>query len=182
MSMSVTERKYREVAVPELAKRFNYANPMQIPRLEKVVINMGCGEAARDSKLMESLVHNLATIAGQKPVVTKARKSVAAFKIREGMNNGVRVTLRRKRMYAFLDRLLIAAIPRIRDFRGVPTRSFDGRGNYALGLQEQLVFPEVHYSEVQKVQGMDIVIVTTAKTDSEARELLRLIGMPFRAN
>lgn len=180
MAISEIQRRYQEQAVPELTKLFGYRNPMQVPRLVKVVINMGCGEAARDSKMLESLQANLATIAGQKPVITKARKSVAAFKLRAGMNSGLKVTLRRKRMYSFLDRLLLVGIPRIRDFRGLPVRSFDGRGNYALGLSEQMVFPEIHYNEIQKTQGMDIIIVTTAKTDDEARELLRLIGMPFR--
>lgn len=180
MYNSEIERRYREQAIPELMKTFGYTSPMQVPRLEKVVLNMGCGEAARDSKVMESLMANMATIAGQKPVITRAHKSVAAFKVRVGMNIGIKVTLRRHRMYAFLDRLLIAAIPRIRDFRGLPVRSFDGHGNYALGIQEQLVFPEIHYNEVQKTQGMNIVIVTTARTDDEARQLLRLIGMPFR--
>jgi large subunit ribosomal protein L5 len=182
MGRSVIEQRYREQAIPGMIKAFGYTNPMQVPRITKIVLNMGCGEVARDSKILESLQGNMGKIAGQKPVITKARKSVAAFKVRVGMNMGIKVTLRRSRMYSFLDRLLLVSIPRIRDFRGVPTRSFDGHGNYAMGLQEQLVFPEINYNEVQKTQGMDIIIATTAKSDDEARELLRLVGMPFRTN
>jgi large subunit ribosomal protein L5 len=177
---SRVEVLYRERVVPELMKEFGYKNRMQVPRLEKVVVNMGVGEASRDQKLLDALRENLARIAGQRPIITKARKSIANFKLREGMSVGCKVTLRRTRMYDFLDRLMTVAIPRIRDFRGLSPRSFDGHGNFAMGLQEQLVFPEVSYDSVPQVQGMDIVIVTTARTDEEAAALLRRLGMPFR--
>jgi large subunit ribosomal protein L5 len=166
---------------PALMQRFNYDNPMQVPRLVKVVVNMGVGDAVADPKALESAMADLAAITGQKPAVTRAKKSVAAFKIRTGMAIGAKVTLRGERMYDFLDKLINVCLPRIRDFRGVSPRGFDGRGNYSLGLREQLIFPEINIDKVDKVRGMDIVIVTTAKTDEEALELLRHLGMPFRA-
>jgi len=170
---------YKTTVVPALLEQFGYANPMQVPRLEKVVINMGVGEAAREGKKINGAVTDLIAIAGQKPVITKAKKSIAAFKLREGMNVGVKVTLRRDRMYEFLDRLITIALPRVRDFRGLSEASFDGRGNYALGLKEQIVFPEIDYDAVDEVRGLDVVIVTTAPTDDEARALLRGFNMPF---
>jgi len=163
-----------------LTEKFGSKNVMQIPRLDKIVINMGVGEAKENAKIMESAVKDLTTISGQKPVVTKAKKSVANFKIREGMPIGCKVTLRGERMYEFADRLINLALPRVRDFRGVSAESFDGRGNYALGIKEQIIFPEIEYDKVDKVRGMDIIFVTTAQTDEEARELLRLFGMPFK--
>lgn len=171
---------YRERVVPELMKEFGYKNAMQVPRLERVVVNMGVGEGSRDKKLLDGLRENLTTITGQRPVVTVAKRSIANFRLRQGMSVGCKVTLRRTRMYDFLDRLMTIAIPRIRDFRGLSPRSFDGHGNFAMGLQEQLVFPEVSYDSVPQVQGMDIVIVTTARTDEESAALLRRLGMPFR--
>jgi large subunit ribosomal protein L5 len=165
--------------VSAMMEKFKYKSIMEVPRLEKVVVNMGIGDAKENPKFLESAVEDLAVITGQKPIVTKARKSVAAFKLREGMNVGAKVTLRGERMYEFLDRLLNVALPRVRDFRGLSDKSFDGRGNYALGIKEQLIFPEVNYDKVEKVRGMDIIIVTTARTDEEARELLGLMGMPF---
>jgi large subunit ribosomal protein L5 len=161
--------------------KFNYKNVNEIPKLEKVVINIGCGDAVTNSKAIDSAVEDLTVIAGQKPLITKAKKSIAAFKLREGMPIGVKVTLRGTRMYEFLDKFMNLALPRVRDFRGVNPQSFDGRGNYAIGLKEQLIFPEIEYDKVEKVRGMDVIIVTTAKTDEEARELLRLLGMPFSA-
>ena len=174
------ETMYRERIVPEMMKEFGYKNRMQVPRLTKIIINMGIGEGAKNIKLLDGLLENLAQIAGQKPVVTHARKAIANFRIRENMPVGAKVTLRRARMYDFLDRLMSLAIPRIRDFRGMSPRSFDGHGNYAMGLQEQLVFPEVNYDNIPRVQGMDVIIVTTARTDEEGAALLRLLGMPFR--
>ncbi len=171
--------RYRETIHGELMKTFGYKNPMQPPRPVKVVLNMGVGEAARDPKLLEGLKENLALIAGQQPVIRRARKSVANFRVREGMPVGMCVTIRGRRMYEFLDRFFNVSIPRIRDFRGLSPRSFDGRGNYSLGLTEQLVFPEIEYDSIPKVQGMNITICTTARTDDEARELLRLMGAPF---
>jgi len=171
---------YLSEALPALMKKFGYKNVMQAPRLEKIVINMGLGDTKDNPKGMDSAVNELTIIAGQKPVVTKAKKSVANFKVREGMKIGAKVTLRGKRMYEFADRLMSIALPRVRDFRGIPSSSFDGRGNFALGLKEQLVFPEIVYDNVDKIRGMDIVMVTTAKTDEEARELLTLLGMPFK--
>jgi large subunit ribosomal protein L5 len=159
--------------------KFKYKSIMEVPRLEKIVVNMGVGDAKDNPKFLESAVEELAAITGQKPIVTKAKKSVAAFKLRQGMNVGAKVTLRGDRMYEFYDRLVNVALPRVRDFRGVSEKSFDGRGNYALGIKEQLIFPEIDYDKVEKVRGMDIIIVTTARTDEEARELLRLMGMPF---
>ena len=163
-----------------MIKKFGYKNVMQVPKLEKIVINMGVGEARENAKVLESAVKDLTEISGQKPVITKAKKSVANFKIREGMSIGCKVTLRGKRMYEFADRLINLALPRVRDFRGVSADSFDGRGNYALGIKEQIIFPEIEYDKVDKVRGMDVIFVTTAKTDEEARELLRLFGMPFK--
>lgn len=167
--------------MPALMEKFKYKSVMQVPKLEKIVINMGVGDAKDNPKFLEAAVNELATITGQKPVITKAKKSVANFKIRQGMNIGTKVTLRGEKMYEFLDRLMNIALPRVRDFRGVSDKSFDGRGNYALGIKEQLIFPEINYDKVDKVRGMDIIFVTTASTDEEARELLRLFGMPFAA-
>jgi large subunit ribosomal protein L5 len=175
------QEHYEKVVRAELIKEFSYENPLQAPRLDKIVINMGVGEATSDSKKINAAVAELTAIAGQKPVITKARKSIATFKLREGMNIGCKVTLRRQRMYEFLDRLITIALPRVRDFRGVSGKSFDGRGNYTLGLKEQLVFPEIDYDKVEKVRGMDIVICTTAKTDAEAKALLKGFQMPFVA-
>ena len=170
---------YKNEAMSDLMDKFEYKNVMQVPRLEKIVINMGVGDAKENPKFLDAAVQELATITGQMPVVTKARKSVAAFKVREGMNIGAKVTLRGDKMYEFLDRLVSIALPRVRDFRGVSENSFDGRGNYALGIREQLIFPEINYDKVDKVRGMDVIFVTTARTDEEGRELLRLLGMPF---
>ncbi len=178
--MSRLKDKYNDEIKQSMIQKFGYKNIMQVPRLEKIVINMGVGEAKENSKVMESAVKDLTEISGQKPVVTKAKKSVANFKLREGMPIGCKVTLRGERMYEFTDRLVNLALPRVRDFRGVSADSFDGRGNYALGIKEQIIFPEIEYDKVDKVRGMDIIFVTTAKTDEEARELLRLFGMPFR--
>jgi large subunit ribosomal protein L5 len=171
---------YLKKAIPSLQKDFNYANPMAVPKIEKIALNIGLGEATGNSKLMDGAVAELANIAGQKPVVTKAKKSIAAFKLREGMAIGCMVTLRGDRMYEFLDRLMNVALPRVRDFRGVSPKSFDGRGNYTLGLKDQLIFPEIDYNKVEKVKGMNISITTTAKTDAEGLALLRYMGMPFR--
>jgi large subunit ribosomal protein L5 len=175
------EKRYIEVLAPELAKKFGYKNKMQTPRLEKIVINMGVGEAVNDSKKTKNAAEELMLIAGQKPVITKAKKAIATFKLRGGLGIGCKVTLRRERMYEFLDRLVNIALPRVRDFRGVSPKSFDGRGNYALGLKEQIVFPEIDYDKIDEIRGMDIVICTTAKTDNEARELLRGFDMPFQS-
>ena len=171
--------KYRNEVAPALREQFGYANVMQVPGLTKIVVNMGVGDAAKDSKLIDGAVRDLAAITGQKPAVTKARKSIAQFKLREGMPIGAKVTLRRERMYEFLDRLINIALPRVRDFRGLNPKSFDGRGNYAFGIKEQIIFPEINYDRIDKVRGMDIIVTTTAKTDDEARELLRLFGFPF---
>ena len=173
------KQKYREEIRPALNEQFSYANVMQIPGLVKVVVNMGVGEAARDSKVIDGAIRDLTAITGQKPQVTKARKSIAQFKLREGMPIGCKVTLRRERMYEFLDRLITIAMPRIRDFRGVSATSFDGRGNYAMGLKEQIIFPEINYDRIDQVRGMDVIVTTTARTDDEARELLKLFGFPF---
>ena len=170
---------YEKVVRPALIKEFGYTNAMQCPRLEKIVVNMGVGEAVQDGKKVDAAVGDLTLITGQKPVVTRAKKSIATFKLRENMPIGCKVTLRRQRMFEFLDRLVNIALPRVRDFRGVSAKSFDGRGNYALGLKEQLVFPEVDYDKIDQVRGMDIVIVTTARTDAEAKALLRGFDMPF---
>lgn len=179
--MSRLKERYQSEIIPALRERFGYANVNQVPRLEKVVLNMGVGEAVQDSKALDAAMDELAVIAGQRPAITRARKSVANFKIREGMAIGCKVTLRGERMYDFVDKLISVALPRIRDFRGVSPRSFDGRGNYSLGLKEQLIFPEVNYDQVSQVRGLDVIIVTTAGTDEEALELLRALGMPFRA-
>ena len=178
--MPTMKERYLEEAVPALTKRFDYRNPMQVPKLEKIVINMGVGDAVQNPKLLESAVAEMGQIAGQRPVVTKAKRSISTFKIREGMSIGAKVTLRGQRMYDFLDRLVNVALPRVRDFRGISGKGFDGRGNFALGLKEQLIFPEIYYDKVEKIRGMDIVIVTSARSDEEAKELLRLLGMPFR--
>lgn len=170
---------YKAEIIPALMQKFEYKNVNQVPRLEKVVINMGMGDAKDNAKALESGVEDLATIAGQKPVVTTAKKSVANFKVREGMKIGAKVTLRGDRMYEFLDKMISIAIPRVRDFRGLSQKSFDGRGNFAMGFKEQLVFPEVDYDQVDQIRGMDIIVVTTANTDEEARELLTQMGMPF---
>jgi len=171
--------KYEQEVAPALMTKFGYKSPMQIPRIEKIVVNVGCGEAKENAKIMESVVSDLNTITGQKAIITKAKKSVANFKLREGMPVGAKVTLRANRMWEFLDRLFNVALPRVRDFRGINGNSFDGRGNYALGVKEQLIFPEIDYDKIDKIRGMDIVICTTAKTDEEAKELLGLIGAPF---
>lgn len=177
--MARMKELYINEIVPAMMSKFKYENVMQVPKLDKVVVNMGVGEAKENPKFLDSAVEDLTAITGQKPVVTKARKSVANFKVREGMSIGAKVTLRGDRMYEFIDRLFNIALPRVRDFRGVSDRSFDGRGNYALGIKEQLIFPEINYDDIDKVRGMDIIIVTTANTDEESKELLRLMGMPF---
>ena len=172
---------YEDAVVKAMTEKFGYKNALEVPRLEKIVLNMGVGEATQDRKRVEQAAQEMELIAGQKPVVTKAKKSIAQFKLREGMAIGCKVTLRRERMYEFLDRLITIALPRTRDFRGLNPKSFDGRGNYAMGLKEQIVFPEISYDKIEKVRGMDIIVTTTAKTDDEARELLRLFGFPFPA-
>jgi large subunit ribosomal protein L5 len=179
--MSRLREHYETTVKPTLMKEFGYDNPLQAPRLEKIVVNMGVGEAVQDQKRVESAVQDLSLITGQKPVVTRAKKSIATFKLRQGMAIGVKVTLRKERMYEFLDRLITVALPRVRDFRGLSAKSFDGRGNYTLGLKEQIVFPEIDYDKVDQVRGMDVVIVTTAKSDDEARALLRGFDMPFQS-
>jgi large subunit ribosomal protein L5 len=171
---------YQEKVVPAMVKRFNYRNVMQVPRLEKIIINMGLGEAIQNIKILDSAAQELSLISGQKPVITKARRSIAQFKLRAGMPIGCMVTLRKDKMFEFFNRLVNATLPRVRDFKGLSGKSFDGRGNYALGIREQLIFPEIHYDKIDKVKGMNIVIVTTAKTDEEGKELLQLLGMPFR--
>ena len=173
------KEKYLTEAVPALQQKFGYKNVMQIPRLEKIVINMGLGDCKDNAKALENAVAELTQIAGQKPQVTQAKKSIANFKVREGMNVGAKVTLRGERMEQFMDKLVNVALPRVRDFRGVSTKAFDGRGNYALGIREQLLFPEIEYDKVEKIRGMEMIFVTTAQTDEEAQELLRLLGMPF---
>lgn len=174
-------RNYYENEIAEaMMKKFSYKNRMEVPKIEKVVINMGLGEAKENAKAIENAVRDLSIIAGQKPIVTKAKKSIAAFKLRAGMPIGCKVTLRGERMYSFVNRLINLSLPRVRDFRGVSSNSFDGRGNYTLGVKEQLMFPEIQYDKIDKIRGMDIVFVTTAKTDEEARELLTLFGMPFK--
>lgn len=179
MAVRLKERYQKEIT-PSLMKKFEYRTPMEVPKIEKVVINMGVGEAVQNPKILDSAVEDLTVISGQKPVVTRAKKSIAGFKLREDMPIGCKVTLRGTRMYDFLDKLINVALPRVRDFRGISPKAFDGRGNYTLGLKEQLVFPEIEYDKVDKVRGMDVVIVTTADTDEEARELLTQMGMPFR--
>ena len=179
MAARLRERYVKEVA-PALTKEFGYQNPMSIPHVQKVVVNVGLGEAIQNAKILDIAVNDLATVTGQKPVVTKAKKSIAAFKLREGMSIGAMVTLRGDRMYEFLDRFMNIALPRVRDFRGVSPKAFDGRGNYTIGLRDQLIFPEIDFGKVDKARGMNVCIVTTAKTDEEARALLRHLGMPFR--
>ena len=173
------QEKYNNEVVQAMMEKFGYKNIMEVPKLEKIIVNMGVGEAKDNSKVLESAVADMQLITGQKPVLTRAKKSVANFKIRENMPIGCKVTLRKDKMFEFADKLINIALPRVRDFRGVPSKSFDGRGNYALGIKEQLIFPEVEYDKIDKVRGMDIIFVTTAKTDEEARELLRFLGMPF---
>jgi large subunit ribosomal protein L5 len=179
MSRARLHELYETTVRPALMQEFGYKNPMQVPRLEKIVVNMGVGEAVQDSKKVEAAANDLTAITGQHPVITKAKRSIATFKLREGMPIGCKVTLRRERMYEFLDRVITVALPRVRDFRGVSGRSFDGRGNFALGLKEQLVFPEIDYDRVDATRGMDVVVVTTAKTDAEAKALLKGFDMPF---
>ncbi|BAG07585.1 50S ribosomal protein L5 [Finegoldia magna] len=174
------KEKYTNEVVPFLVERFKYENIMQVPRLEKIVLNMGLGSSKENPKAIESAVKELETITGQRPIVTKARKSIANFKLREGMNVGVKVTLRGEKMYDFLDKFMNISLPRVRDFRGISSKSFDGRGNYAVGIKEQLIFPEIEYDMVDQIRGMDIVVVTTANTDEEAKELLDKMGMPFK--
>jgi Ribosomal protein L5 len=177
--MARLKDKYLSEVVPAMQSQFKYSSNMQIPKLEKVVLNMGVGEVKENPKAMDSAVNDMALVTGQRPIITKAKKSVAAFKVREGMNIGCKVTLRGSKMYEFVDKLFNVALPRVRDFRGVSGNSFDGRGNYSLGVKEQLIFPEVEYDKIDRVRGMDIVFVTTAKTDEEAKALLKLLGMPF---
>ncbi|MBA2735669.1 MAG: 50S ribosomal protein L5 [Pyrinomonadaceae bacterium] len=178
--MARLKDKYKKEIAPAIAKEFGIENPMAIPRIEKVVVNMGMGEAIANAKVLDTAVEELKAVTGQKPVVTKAKKSIAAFKLRQGMNIGAMVTLRGDRMYEFLDRLISVALPRVRDFRGISAKAFDGRGNYTLGVREQLIFPEIDFNKVDKTRGMNISIVTTAKTDEQARSLLKAMGMPFR--
>ena len=175
-------QRYHAEIVPAMQREFTYANPMQIPRVEKIVVNIGLGEAIANAKALDAAVGDLTTITGQKPIVTRAKRSIAQFRLRTGMPIGAKVTLRGQRMYDFLERTLALALPRIRDFRGIPTRSFDGRGNFSLGLREQLVYPEIDYDKIDRLRGLEISIVTTAKTDEEGRKLLELLGMPFQAN
>lgn len=179
--MERLKEKYTKEVVPALMEKFGYKNIMQVPKLEKIVLNMGVGEAVGNPKVLDSAVSDLTLIAGQKPILTRAKKSLAAFKLREGMPIGAKVTLRGERMYQFLDKFMNVALPRVRDFRGISNKSFDGRGNYAMGVKEQLMFPEIEYDKVDKLRGMDIIIVTTANSDEEAREFLKLMGMPFSA-
>ncbi len=178
--MSALKERYEKEVVPRLIETFGYKNRMQVPRLVKVVLNMGLGEAIQNIKILESAVEELKAIAGQQPVITKAKKSIAAFKLRENMPIGCMVTLRRERMFDFLQKLINVALPRVRDFRGVSPKAFDGRGNYALGIREHIIFPEIDYDKIDKIKGMNVCIVTSARTDEEGRELLRLLGMPFR--
>jgi len=175
-------QRYHDEVVPAMQREFTYANPMQIPRVEKIVVNIGLGEAIANAKALDAAVGDLTTITGQKPIVTRAKRSIAQFRLRTGMPIGAKVTLRGQRMYDFLERTMALALPRIRDFRGIPTRSFDGRGNFSLGLREQLVYPEIDYDKIDRLRGLEISIVTTAKTDEEGRKLLELLGMPFQAN
>ena len=171
--------KYKNEVVAALMEKFSYKNVMQVPKLEKIVLNMACGDAVGNAKVLEAAMNDMTTIAGQKPVITRAKKSLAAWKLRKGMAIGCKVTLRGRRMYEFLDKFMNIALPRVRDFRGVSRKSFDGRGNYAVGVKEQLIFPEIEYDKIDKIRGMDVIITTTAKTDEEAREFLALMGMPF---
>lgn len=177
--MARLQEKYEKEIIPAMIEKFGYKNIMEVPKLEKIVLNMGVGEAKENQKVLESAVNDLTLIAGQKPVLTRSKKSIANFKLRENMAIGCKVTLRRARMYEFADKLMSIALPRVRDFRGVSSKAFDGRGNYSLGIKEQLIFPEMEYDKIDKLRGMDIIFVTTANTDEEARELLRFLGMPF---
>ena len=179
--MDRLQEKYNKEVVPALTEKFGYKNIMELPKISKIIINMGVGEAVGNPKALDSAVSDLTIIAGQKPILTKAKKSLAAWKLRQGMPIGAKVTLRGVRMYQFLDKFMNVALPRVRDFRGISANSFDGRGNYAIGLKEQLIFPEIEYDKIDKLRGMNIVVVTTAKTDEEAKELLQLMGMPFKA-
>ena len=174
-------QRYHDDVIPAMQREFGYANPMQIPRVDKVIVNIGLGEAIQNAKAIDAAVGDLATITGQKPIVTRAKRSIAQFRLRTGMPIGAKVTLRGQRMYDFLERTLVLALPRIRDFRGIPTRSFDGRGNFSLGLREQLVYPEIDYDKIDRLRGLEVSIVTTARTDEEGRKLLQLLGMPFQA-
>ena len=178
--MSQLKDYYQETVVPKLKETFNYSNPMEIPKIEKIVVNMGLGEAIHNIKIIDSAVEELRQISGQQPVVTRAKKSIAAFKLREGMPIGCMVTLRRTRMYDFLNKLINIALPRVRDFRGISGKAFDGAGNYSLGIKEQLIFPEIDYDKIDKIKGLNISIVTTAKNNEEGKELLKLLGMPFK--
>jgi large subunit ribosomal protein L5 len=178
--MSALKTHYQTEVVPKLIETFKYTNPMQVPRLKKIVLNMGLGEAIQNIKILETAAEELKTIAGQQPVITKAKKSIAAFKLREGMPIGCMVTLRHERMYDFLQKLINVALPRVRDFRGISGKAFDGRGNYALGVREHIIFPEIDYDKIDKIKGLNVSIVTSARTDEEGKELLRLLGMPFR--
>lgn len=178
--MNRLKEKYQNEIVPSLVEKFNYSSVMAVPKVEKIVVNMGVGDAVSNAKALDKAVEELTQITGQKPLITKAKKSIAGFKLREGMPIGAKVTLRGERMYEFLDKLISVSLPRVRDFRGISKKAFDGRGNYTLGVKEQLIFPEVDYDKVDRVRGMDIVVVTTANTDEEARELLTLMGMPFQ--
>ena len=178
--MSQLKTFYDETVVPKLKEKFNYTNPMQIPKIEKILINMGLGEAIHNIKIIDSAVEELKQISGQQPVVTRAKKSIASFKLREGMPIGCMVTLRKKRMYDFLNKLVNVALPRVRDFRGISGKAFDGAGNYSLGVKEQLIFPEIEYDKIDKIKGLNVSIVTTAKTNEEGKELLKLMGMPFK--
>lgn len=177
--MARLKEMYQKDVIPALMKKFSYKSVMQVPKLEKIVINIGVGDSKENPKALENAINDLSIITGQKPIITKAKKSIAGFKIREGMNLGCKVTLRSEKMYEFMDRLVNVALPRVRDFRGLNVNSFDGRGNYSMGLKEQLIFPEIEYEKVDKLRGMDIIFVTTAKTDEEAKELLAQLGMPF---
>jgi large subunit ribosomal protein L5 len=178
--MARLKELYEKEMIPQLTKEFSYKNVMEVPKIEKIVINMGLGDAIQNVKILDSAAAEMTSIAGQKPVITKARKSIASFKLREGMPIGCMVTLRKSKMYEFLDRLVNVSLPRVRDFKGVSPKGFDGRGNYSLGIKEQLIFPEIDYDKVDKIKGMNITVVTTAKTDEEGRALLKLLGMPFR--
>lgn len=179
--MDRLKEKYLNEVVPALTEKFGYKNVMEIPKIEKVIINMGVGEAVGNPKVLDAAVNDMTLIAGQKPILTRAKKSLAVWKLREGMPIGAKVTLRGERMYQFMDKFMNVALPRVRDFRGISAKSFDGRGNYSMGLKEQLIFPEIEYDKIDKIRGMNIIVVTTAKTDEEARELLKLMGMPFSA-
>ena len=180
--MEILKEQYQKEVVPALMKKFNYKSVMEVPKLEKIVINIGLGDIKDNPKSLENAVNDLTIITGQKPIITKAKKAIAAFKIREGVNMGCKVTLRSEKMYEFAYKLFNTALPRVRDFRGVSSNSFDGRGNYSMGIKEQLIFPEIEYDKIDKIRGMDIIFVTTAKTDEEAKELLSLLGMPFQNN